>query len=96
MSEQESRQNHPRSPSSVTDLDASGTPVNVPDRLLTVEEVAALLAVPVRWVREHTRSGLIPHVALGRYRRYDREDVLRWVEEQKAGGAAWRLHRPRS
>lgn len=65
-----------------------------PDRLLTAEEVAELLSVPPRWVREHTRSGKLPHVRLGRYVRFDRADVLGWVEGQKAGGAAWRKHRP--
>lgn len=36
------------------------------DRLLTADEVAELLAVPVSWVRESTRSGAMPHVELGR------------------------------
>jgi excisionase family DNA binding protein len=65
------------------------------DRLMTAEEVAALLAVPERWVREHTRSGLLPYVPLDRYRRYRRDAVLAWVHDQERGGAAWRKHRPR-
>ena len=66
------------------------------DRLLDAGEVAELLHVPVRWVRETTRSGKLPCVALGRYRRYDRADVLAWLEEQKTGGAGMRFrkHRP--
>ena len=56
------------------------------DRLLTAAEVAELLSVPERWVREHTRSGSIPHVRLGRYVRYVRDDVLAWVTECKIGG----------
>ena len=60
------------------------------DRLLTAEEVADLLAVPEGWVRERTRAGQLPHVRIGRYRRYDRADVLAWVEAQKAGGAPLR------
>ena len=66
------------------------------DRLLTAAEVAELLAVPESWVREHTLSGRLPHVHLGRYRRYRREAVLAWVTEQEAGGAPWRKHRPRA
>jgi excisionase family DNA binding protein len=66
------------------------------DRLLTAAEVADLLAVPTRWIREHTRGGLIPHVKLGRYVRYDRADVLAWIDAQKVGGAAWRKHRPKA
>jgi excisionase family DNA binding protein len=65
------------------------------ERLLTANEVAQLLHVPVRWVREHTRSGLIPSVQLGRYRRYRAAAIHAWVEEQEQGGAAWRRHRPR-
>jgi excisionase family DNA binding protein len=72
-------------------VDASGTTA---DRLLTANEVAAMLSVPVRWVREHSRSGLLPVVALGRYRRYRRDAVLTWVEQQETGGAAWRRHKP--
>jgi excisionase family DNA binding protein len=66
----------------------------VSERLLTAGEVAELLAVPERWVREHTRGGLLPHVVLGRYRRYRLEAVLAWLEVQEQGGAAWRRHRP--
>jgi excisionase family DNA binding protein len=68
----------------------------VNDRLIDAFQVAELLSVPVGWVREHTRSGAIPCIELGRYRRYSRDDVLRWVAEQKTGGAptTFRKHRP--
>jgi excisionase family DNA binding protein len=66
------------------------------DRLLTAGEVAELLSVTERWVREHTRSGLVPSVRLGRYVRYRRESVLAWIEEQEQGGAAWRKHKPKA
>lgn len=63
--------------------------------LLDAKQVAELLNVPVSWVRDHTRSGAIPHVNVGRYRRYDRADVLAWVETCKAGGGPnFRKHRP--
>ena len=66
------------------------------ERLLTAEEVAELLAVPVSWVREATRAGQLPHVTVGRYRRYRRDRVLEWVEEQETGGAprTSRKHEP--
>jgi excisionase family DNA binding protein len=67
----------------------------VTERLLDAKEVADLLSVPVGWVREHTRSGAIPSIELGRYRRYERADVLAWVESLKTGGGpAFRRHRP--
>ena len=51
-----------------------------PDRLLNARELAYTLGVPETWVREHTRAGNIPHVRLGRYARYRREDVEAWLE----------------
>jgi excisionase family DNA binding protein len=52
----------------------------VTGRLVTAREIAEVLSVPETWVREHTRSGAIPHVELGRYRRYDLDEVLAWVD----------------
>ena len=46
------------------------------DKLLTAEEIAEMLNVPVTWVRESTRSGAIPCIVLGRYRRYDLAAML--------------------
>jgi len=57
----------------------------LPDRLLIADEAAELLALPVSWVREATRQGKLPHVKLGRYRRYVRVDLETWIEAQKAG-----------
>jgi excisionase family DNA binding protein len=55
-------------------------------RLLNAAEVAELLAVPVSWVREHTRTHTIPHLVLGRYVRYRRDDVVAWLDTLAAGG----------
>ena len=58
-------------------------------RLLTADEVAELLGVPVSWVYEQSRAGRIPTVTLGRYRRYRREAIEQWLSalEQQARGA---------
>ena len=56
------------------------------DRLLDANEVAVWLGVPVSWVRESTRSGAIPCVELGRYRRHDRGAVAAWLESCKQPG----------
>jgi excisionase family DNA binding protein len=55
------------------------------ERLLTAAEVAELLAVPLSWVREATREGRLPHLALGRYRRYQRAAIEAWLADQQAG-----------
>lgn len=67
------------------------------DRLLTAGEVAERLGIPVSWVREGARSGAIPHVRLGRYVRFDLDDVDRWLQECKQPGrpVAFRTINPR-
>ena len=59
------------------------------ESLLSVEEVAELLRVPVSWVYEHTRarvSNRIPGFRLGKYWRFRTTDVLAWIERQRIGG----------
>jgi excisionase family DNA binding protein len=67
----------------------------VSDHLLDATELAERWSVPTSWVREATRAGKIPCVRLGRYVRYRAETCDAWLEEQEAGGATWRKHRPR-
>ena len=55
------------------------------DRLLTASEVAEILHVKLSWVREATREGRLPHIALGRYRRYQRTEILGFIDEQRRG-----------
>ena len=55
-------------------------------RLLTADQVAALLGVPKSWVYEQSRRGRIPTVTLGRYRRYRAEAIDRWLEELERNG----------
>ena len=59
--------------------------------LLTVEEVAELLKVPVSWVYERTRQrsiDRIPGFHLGKYWRFREADVLAWIERQRVDGRA--------
>lgn len=64
------------------------TPFPQPQRqLLSVEEVAELLQVPVSWVYERTRSrgvNRIPGFRLGKYWRFDESEVLAWLERQRS------------
>ena len=55
------------------------------DRLLTAPEVADLLNVPESWVREATRNNQLPHLKLGRYRRYNAAAIHAWLADQHAG-----------
>jgi excisionase family DNA binding protein len=64
----------------------------VSERLLTASEVAERLSVPESWVRAETRAGRMPHIALGRYRRYQWDAVVCWLEGQREG--QWPKHKP--
>jgi excisionase family DNA binding protein len=55
-------------------------------RLLTAEELAELLGMKTEWVWAQARAGQIPHVRLGRYRRFRESAVVEWLRELEAGG----------
>ena len=54
-------------------------PTSSSGRLLTADEVAGLLGVSKEWVWDQSRRGLIPTITLGRFRRYRKEAVERWL-----------------
>jgi excisionase family DNA binding protein len=56
-----------------------------PDPLLDAQAVAALLGVPPSWVYAETRAGRLPHVRVGRYRRFRRAAIESWVEDHERG-----------
>ena len=56
------------------------------DKLLTAEEVAELLGMKTDWVWAQARKGLIPHVRLGRYRRFRESAIEAWLSELETGG----------
>lgn len=53
---------------------------------LTVQEAADLLRVPVSWLYERTRTNSIPHVKLGKYVRFDRDELAAWIDDLKRDG----------
>lgn len=63
-----------------TGVDAGGN-----GRLLAADEVAVLLGVPKSWVYAETRAGRIPHITLGRYRRYRRDTLEAWLSQRERG-----------
>jgi excisionase family DNA binding protein len=67
--------------------------VSAQDALLDDAAAAELLNVPKSWVGEAARQGRLPHIKLGRYRRFDRGELLEWVEAQKGSGGR---RRPRA
>jgi len=57
-------------------------------RLLTVEEVAERLGVTKDWVWAQARAGRIPHVQLGRYRRFREEALEKWLDQLELQSAS--------
>jgi excisionase family DNA binding protein len=53
--------------------------------LLTAEELAARLSVAPGWVNKAARAGRIPHVRVGRYRRFRWSDIEAWLEARSTG-----------
>jgi excisionase family DNA binding protein len=63
-------------------------PRHIPEKLLTADEVAAQLGVGVKWVWAQARAGAIPHVKLGRYRRFRPEAIDSWIDELERRSSA--------
>ena len=47
--------------------------------LLTPEEVAQYFQVNRQWVYERTSKNEIPHIKVGKYLRFEREEIKRWT-----------------
>jgi len=61
------------------------------DHLLTIQQVAAMLHVPVSWVYGRTRkrsTQRLPGIRLGKYWRFREEEIHRWIESQRGGDCA--------
>jgi excisionase family DNA binding protein len=66
--------------------EATGTERRESTRLLTVEEVASLLHVPVSWVYGRMRKRSmerLPGYRLGKYWRFREDEIHAWVEDQR-------------
>jgi excisionase family DNA binding protein len=59
-------------------------------RLMTAQEVADRLGVTKDWVWAQARAGRIPHVQLGRYRRFQEDALDEWLAELEQRSAARR------
>jgi excisionase family DNA binding protein len=59
--------------------------------LMTVQQVAELLQVPVSWVYGRLRKRSLeklPGYRLGKYWRFDKKEVLAWLAQQREGRKA--------
>lgn len=62
--------------------DSPGSPGRVAEsggvNLLAAEDAGALLGVPASWVLAEARADRVPHVRLGRYVRFHRNELEAW------------------
>jgi excisionase family DNA binding protein len=56
------------------------------ESMLTAREVAELLGVHENWVYDHAASGDLPSYKIGGTRRFDREEIRRWIEQHRENG----------
>lgn len=61
-----------------------------PERLVDAAVAAELLGVPRSWVLAQARAGRIPHVRLGRYVRFEPEELAAWWCSRRRGPRPWR------
>ena len=52
-------------------------------RLMTPDEIAAVLRIARKTVIAMARAGRIPCVRIGRFVRFDRGEILRWIDGQR-------------
>jgi hypothetical protein len=57
-------------------------------RLLDAKEAGRLLGVPPSWLLAQARVDGVPHHRLGKYVRFDEEDLFAWLVTTKRGPSA--------
>lgn len=50
-------------------------------KLLDVDQLAEALSVDKSWIYSRTRTDEIPHYKIGKYRRFDLDEVLAWLKK---------------
>jgi excisionase family DNA binding protein len=56
--------------------------------LMNAQQAGELLNVPASWVMAEARADRIPHVRLGRYVRFDPDELVVWWQSRARG--PWR------
>ncbi|MGH7746576.1 MAG: helix-turn-helix domain-containing protein [Acidimicrobiales bacterium] len=54
--------------------------------LLTIEQLADRLGSSVRHVRRLVAERRVPYVKVGRFVRFDEEEISAWLDEHRVGG----------
>jgi len=49
--------------------------------LISINEMAEKLSVPVSWLYQRTRTNEIPHYKVGKYVRFEENEVWDWLKK---------------
>jgi excisionase family DNA binding protein len=60
-------------------------PLETGESLLTVQDVAARLKVKASWVYVAAETGTLPSLKVGRYLRFEAEELEAYLEKQRQG-----------
>jgi excisionase family DNA binding protein len=55
------------------------------NQLLDIEGCADMLQVKKSWIYDKTRKGEIPHIKMGKYLRFDENQLSKWLKEKSPG-----------
>ena len=69
----------PGASASPTGVPGVGAEIRTPERLLTIEQAAAVLNVPRSWLRDKVTVREVPHLRLGRHVRFAPEHLRRII-----------------
>jgi len=58
-------------------------------KLLTIHELAELLAVTRSWVRSQIFKRTIPFIKVGALIRFDFHEIQKWIEDKKIKEESW-------
>lgn len=56
-----------------------------PDALLDAKSAGLLLNVPASWLLQQAREDRVPYIKIGRYTRFDRDELIAWRKTQARG-----------
>jgi excisionase family DNA binding protein len=60
----------------------------LPERLLLPEDVAGILGVSAKWVYAATQRGELPGIKVGRYVRFRRSAIEKWIDDRESTSEA--------
>ena len=69
-------------------LRAGVTTAHGQSALLDIDGLALFLATSARHVRRMVFEKRVPYVKVGHFVRFDRDDIAKWIEEQKVSAAS--------